>query len=69
MATKIACKACGSSGVYHGFAEPRGVGVICRASMTKHRENSMTIHRAEASQRGGRSGFLWGSANSNMKTF
>lgn len=23
------CTACGGTGVYHGFAEPEGVGVVC----------------------------------------
>ncbi len=23
------CGSCGGSGVYHGFAEPKGVGVVC----------------------------------------
>lgn len=23
------CKDCGATGVYHGYAEPEGVGVIC----------------------------------------
>jgi hypothetical protein len=26
---KSQCAACGGTGIYHGFAEPRGVGVVC----------------------------------------
>lgn len=26
---KIECSACGATGIYRGFAEPKGVGVIC----------------------------------------
>jgi hypothetical protein len=26
---EIECTACGGTGIYHGFAEPPGVGVIC----------------------------------------
>ena len=29
MSVKAECAACDGSGVYHGFAEPRGVGVVC----------------------------------------
>jgi hypothetical protein len=26
---EVECSACGGTGIYHGFAEPQGVGVIC----------------------------------------
>jgi hypothetical protein len=26
---KVECSSCGASGVYRGFAEPQGVGVVC----------------------------------------
>ncbi len=25
----VQCESCDSTGVYHGFAEPKGVGVVC----------------------------------------
>lgn len=25
----VECESCSSTGVYHGFAEPKGVGVVC----------------------------------------
>jgi len=28
---KAQCKACGGTGIYRGFAEPEGVGVICQS--------------------------------------
>jgi hypothetical protein len=26
---QVQCGACGGTGVYHGFAEPKGIGVVC----------------------------------------
>ena len=26
---EVECGACGATGIYHGFAEPEGVGVVC----------------------------------------
>jgi hypothetical protein len=28
---RIECASCDASGIYHGFAEPKGVGVICQS--------------------------------------
>ncbi len=29
MKIKVECEACGGTGIYRGFAEPPGVGVVC----------------------------------------
>ena len=29
MTLEAECTACGGTGIYHGFAEPDGVGVVC----------------------------------------
>jgi hypothetical protein len=29
QSVKAECGACGGTGIYHGFAEPKGVGVVC----------------------------------------
>ena len=29
MTVQTQCKSCGGTGIYHGFAEPHGVGVVC----------------------------------------
>lgn len=28
---EVECNACGGTGIYHGFAEPEGIGVVCLA--------------------------------------
>ncbi len=29
VTVKVECSTCGGTGIYHGFAEPEGVGVVC----------------------------------------
>lgn len=60
---KIECASCAGTGIYHGFAEPKGVGVVCLnchgsgcvefkyAPFTKrqHREGITTVRTSRGS--------------------
>lgn len=53
---EVECPNCGGTGIYHGFAEPEGVGVICINCIGT---GMTTIHYVSFTGRKTRTGIEW----------